>query len=113
MLSVLRALGNKGARGLVLEEPFPGSPGLDAATRRKSTWDPLGGMRLGRQGKGFPGVAPSERAQEAAGKGGRLSLGLVEEAGDAGVISLVGAGNVQGGRDVEVWLGTKIRMRTG
>lgn len=37
VLSVLRALGNKGVRKLVLEEPFLGSLALDAVSRRKST----------------------------------------------------------------------------
>lgn len=37
---------------------------------------------------------------------------MVEEAGNAGVMSLVGTGNGQGGREVGMWLGTGIRMGT-
>lgn len=56
---------------------------------------PLGGLRLGREGKGFPGLAPSERAQGVAGKRGVHSIGWGKErveVGSAEVRNWVAAG---------------------
>lgn len=74
--------------------------------RRKSAQDPLRGLTLVRGGKRFPGLAPS-------GKGKGLSLGVGQDCrrGWQGWCNELGR-NGQGGRDVEVWLETGIRMET-